>query len=406
MIGISALAGFVVLCTGHPIAGQPAGRMARPAGTYGYVLRTIYYPVNADATSCPTQSLGSLEIFEQGLSAEERAEYGGPANRTKLIGLMAQRLGLKSGKSSVTTRAEYADPAALDRLREQLGIAPGKGALVSLGARFAYDTCTNPEDFPQFDLGNQLFLGKVSIGANLDGRTGKDDFTSPDGAKGIDNNLLRATGCNLGARDSGDSSLADKSLRSETAPTLLELSGVDSFENDDAVVLRIFAAAQSVEVGANGDALPFASMDVDPDPRYMATVKGRIVNGVLETDPFAFAMRQKISVIDSYMGMVGARLSIRFGPDGSISGEAHGYQTLDSLDYTYHHYSQNAADFSATSCPAMMSAIHRLADGFRDRKTGRFTAISAAYKFNGVPAFLIAPSGAGKAGSRGEGPGT
>lgn len=393
---LSASAGLALVCWGTMTAGQG---FSGPTGTHGYILRTFYYPVPADSQTCPRQSVGALEIFEQSLSQAERAQYGGPANREKLIKLMGQRLGLKNVKFAGTRRADSVDAAELDRLRAEAGIAPGKGALVSLGSRLAYDTCTNPEDFPQFNRGNQPFLGTVSIGANLDGKVGKGNFTSPDGTRGIDNNLLRATGCNLGVKDYGDSKLAEQSLRSQTAPTVIELSGVDSFTNDDDVTLRIYAAAQSVDLAANGDALPFASIDVDPDPRYSAQVKAKIRDGVLTTEPFAFTMRQKESVVETYNSFVGTRFRIRFNPDGSLVGESVGYQTLDSLDNTYRHFSQVAADFSATSCPAMISALHSLADGARDPRTGRFTAISSAYKFSAVPVFLIHPDGLGSKGA-------
>lgn len=399
--GFFGSAGLVLVCCGTMTLGQglPDQAIAGQAGTHGYILRTFYYPVPADSQTCPRQSMGALELFEQSLPEAERAQYGGPANREKLIRLMGQRLGLKNVKFTGTRRADKVDPAELDRLRAEAGIAPGKGALVSLGSRLAYDTCTNPEDFPQFKRGHQPFLGRVSIGANLDGKVGKGNFTSPDGKPGVDNNLLRATGCNLGVKDYGDSKLAEKSLRSQTAPTVIELSGLDSFTNDDEVTLRLFAAAQSVDLAANGDALPYASIDVDPDPRYSAQVKATIRNGVLTTEPFAFTMRQKESVVETYDGFVSTRFRIRFNPDGSLAGESFGYQTLDSLDYTYRHFSQAAADFSATSCPAMVSALHSLADGARDPRTGRFTAISSAYKFSAVPVFLIHPKRSGGTGA-------
>jgi len=397
---LAVCSALIVLCTGNSAPDESGAGMTSPRGTYGYVLRNFYYPVDADAQSCPQQSLGSLELFEQGLSPQDRAEYGGPQNREKRMKLMAERLGLKNVRLPAKMRTDDADSEALAKARMQLGVAPGKGAVVSLGSRFAYDTCSDPEDFPQFDRGNQTFLGPVSIGANLDGKVSKDNFTGPDGTRGIDNNLLRATGCNLGVKDSGDTKLAEKSLRSQTAPTAIELSGVDSFENDDDVTLKVYAAAQSLETGANGDALRYASIDLDGDQRYTAQVRARIVNGVLTTEPFAFAMRQKESVVEAYMGFVGTRLTIHFAPDGTIAGTAFGYQTLDSLDFIYHHLSQIAADYSGTSCPAITSALHRMADGFPDPRTHRFTAISAAYRFSGVPAFLIHSGGPGPSSGR------
>ena len=40
----------------------------------------------------------------------------------------------------------------------------------------------------------QVGEGKISYGLNLDGRIGPNDFTSPEGEKGVDNNMFRAIG--------------------------------------------------------------------------------------------------------------------------------------------------------------------------------------------------------------------
>ncbi|WP_449469040.1 hypothetical protein [Sphingobium chungangianum] len=53
---------------------------------------------------------------------------------------------------------------------------------------------------------------------------------------------------------------------------------------------------------------------------------------------------------------------------------------------------QNGANLTRVSCPGIRKAIDRFADGYRDPRTGRFTAISSAYDFVGVKAFLAAPS--------------
>lgn len=391
LLRASAGCGLALLCIGATPA--PVGQGAGQGRTYGFMLRTLYYPVPADPAACPSQSLGSLEMFAQSLPPAERERFGKPEAREELRALMGQRLGFRNLNLSGTVRADAIDPAVLDEARRKLGLAPGKGVPVSLGARFAYDSCSNPEDFPQFDAGNQTYLGKVSIGANLDGKEGRNDFVGPDGARGIDNGLLRATGCNLGVQDYGDTARGDRTLFSQTAPTALEITGVDDLVNDDDVTVSIHAAAQSLDVGADGDALRWASVDLDPNPRYSATAKARIVGGVLTTEPFAFTVRQKESVVEAYRSFVGTRLRITLRPDGTIAGELLGYQTLESLDYQFRHLSQVAADYSRTSCPAILSAIQRFADGFRDRKTGRFTAISAAYRFNGVPAYLVHAEG-------------
>src|SRR5579871_1572366 len=49
---------------------------------------------------------------------------------------------------------------------------------------------TAAEPFPFHAAG-----GPIALGMNLDGKVGPNDFTSPDGEPGIDNQLYRALGC-------------------------------------------------------------------------------------------------------------------------------------------------------------------------------------------------------------------
>lgn len=398
IVRVAACAGVALLSSTATAAVQQAALRSdaapgaeRTGRTLGFVLRTLYTPVPADPQACPVESRGSQDIFVDSLSPAEKARYGGPDHQRDLESFTWQRLGYKALRLPTAIHADDVTEEKLAELRGKLKLPPGKGALVSLGAAFMYDSCTNFEDFPQFDVGNQTYLGRISIGENLDGKIGKDNFVGPDGTKGIDNALLRATGCNRGVRDYGDPIRAEKSMFSQTAPTLIEVTGVDDLQNDPDVTVHVYAAAQSIEMGANGDALHWGSINVDANPRYAAQAKGRIVNGVIVTEPFAFRVRQKESVVEAYRAFVGSRFKIQLKPDGSISGELVGYQTVESLEDQYRHMVKAAADFSKTSCPAIISAIRRYADGFRDPKTKRFTAISVGYRLNGVPAFLIHP---------------
>ena len=88
----------------------------------------------------------------------------------------------------------------------------------------------------------------------------------------------------------------------------------------------------------------------------------------------------------------GARLRAKFGADGSIEGSIYGYYTLDSYYESIEQMTQNGANLTKVSCPGVRKAIDRLADGYRDPRTGRFTAISSAYDFIGVKAFLATPN--------------
>jgi hypothetical protein len=63
--------------------------------------------------------------------------------------------------------------------------------------------------------------------------------------------------------------------------------------------------------------------------------------------------------------------------------------TLASYRDSIEQMTQNGANLTGVSCPGVRQAIDRLADGYRNPQTGKYTAISSAYNFFGVHAFVI-----------------
>lgn len=367
-----------------------------PSRTLSFALTNIYIPAYEDEKACRSLSLSSTELFLKSLPAAERAQYESPEKIQSLQKLMADRLGFKmvpTGHSSGTNGAmAQVSEAELEALRQKYNIPKGKGALSFLGTRLAYDSCTNPEDFPFLEKGNEDYLGTIAYGINLDGRVDKNDFVSPDKAPGVDNQLIRAVGCNFATRDFGTPKVADQVITSLASPTLVEVSDVDDPVNDDDVTVRIYASASPLELSGAGKALAWASLDVDPDPRFMATVKGRIRNGELMTDPVDLRLRLREQIIDSYRELLKARVQARIRPGEAIEGGIYGYHTLASVEQNYHQSTQVGANLTRLSCPALIKAVRRYADAFPDPKTHRNTAISSALRFRGVPVFLIKPA--------------
>jgi hypothetical protein len=176
---------------------------------------------------------------------------------------------------------------------------------------------------------------------------------------------------------------------SARAPTIMELRGVDNDRNDPDVTVNIYAAADPVVRDARGEALARASFALDPDPRLRASTRGRIVDGVLTTDPVDIRLNYKEQIIDAPRDIRGTRIRAVLKPDGSIEGGFFGYYTLASYYDSIEQMTLNGANLSGVSCPGVRQAIDRLADGYRDPKTGRFTAISSAMNFVGVRAFIV-----------------
>lgn len=369
------------------------GASAPQPQSFSFALTNIYIAAYEDEKACPALSLSSADIFLESLPPAERAQYAPDDKVQDLHKLMGQRLGFKmvptGHKSGENGSMAQVSEAEKDALRQKHNIPAGKGTLSFLGTRFAYDSCTNPEDFPFLAKGNEDYRGLIAYGIDLDGRVSKDDYVSPDKVPGVDNQLIRAVGCTFSTRDFGTPRVADEVITSLSSPTLVEVTGVDDPANDDDVTVRFYASASPLELSGAGKPLAWASLDVDPDRRFMAETKGRIRNGELVTDPFDLRMRLREQIIDSYREVRQARIQAKIKPGEAIEGGIYGYHTLASIEENYHQSTQVGSNLTRMSCPALVKAVRRYADAFPDPKTRRNSAISSALRFRGVPVFLI-----------------
>ncbi len=110
-------------------------------------------------------------------------------------------------------------------------------------------------------------VGPTSYGLNLDGKVGANDFTSPTGEKGIDNQLYRALGCVIGFRgpDGVEYIFENKAIaQSRYNRTMIEITGVDSLVNDDDVKVTIYRGLDRLLTDATGNkVMPGGSQRVD-----------------------------------------------------------------------------------------------------------------------------------------------
>ena len=121
---------------------------------------------------------------------------------------------------------------------------------------------TEPDGFDYYEV-----EGKYSWGLNLDGEIGPGDFTHPDGGEGIDNQVYRAVGCIIGFRgpDGVEFIFQDKAIIDERYNRMMiELTGVDSLENDDAVEVSLYRGMDRLLTDATGEkVMPGGSQRVD-----------------------------------------------------------------------------------------------------------------------------------------------
>jgi len=294
-------------------------------------------------------------------------------------------------------------PAVRDELTDGGEIEPVTGIRRAMSAKRGpngEDVCAMPtivEDPP-----HKTVKGSISYGMNLDGNTdgsatpktcAHQNFTTPDGVAGIDNQMYRLLGCTFGWRDSGyvETNANGELIDTSQGVTLIEISDVDDNMNDDDVTVRMFRANDVLPKDAQGKVLPYASYRIHDIPGYGLPAKGRIVDGVLKTQPIEAYLPYYGNLAHSEIHLKDMRVEIDLhATETRAKGMIAGYRDLDNF-WSYFRKGGYLAVTGQFSCPAMYVAAHELADGYPDPETGECTALSSAYNIEAIPAFIVKP---------------
>lgn len=241
--------------------------------------------------------------------------------------------------------------------------------------------------------------GKVAIGLDLDGKADAADFTSTEGEKGIDNELYRAIGCTrlFRAPDGTYAHFTNMWVREMNFNRILvELTGVDSLENDDHVNVTLYRGKDRLMTDASGaNIVPGGSNRVDErfGARFIHRLKGKIENGVLTTEPADIRYPWAV-----FLGRPGhydikqARLQVALDPSGQkADGLLGGYADVESwYQQLVRSWSTHHSSYGGLSQPSLYRVLHRLADGIPD-ENGVNTAISSSIAMKFVQIFIEHP---------------
>ena len=265
------------------------------------------------------------------------------------------------------------------------------------------DVCMNPTVVKDPPL--LLAEGRGAYGMNLDGTTTGEPtpksckhakFTGLDGTPGVDNQLYRLLGCVYGFRSYGQYEANENENRKSNGNgmTLIEVTNVDDPRNDDDVTVTFYRSIDQYTLDVGGKFVPFSSYRIDAPngkPRYSSSLKGRIKNGVLTTD--AGDVNLPFYGNYTYMNQLlrNMRLRMEIAPNlASAKGMQAGYYDVEQLMF-YIGGLGPIASSAISNCPSIYVAAHQIADGYPDPKTGDCTAISAAFNFSAVAAFIVHP---------------
>ncbi len=249
-----------------------------------------------------------------------------------------------------------------------------------------------PDGFVFYEAG-----GKISKGLNLDGRVDADDFTSPDGVAGIDNQLHRAIGCiaNYRAPDGSFYMFELQDLRGlNFNRTLIELTDVDDLVNDDDVTLTTYRGLDNLLSDASGAIFPGGTQRIDGRfaKDFVQTFKAKIVDGLLTTEAKELALPWSgVFDTNSIQVLKAAKFELRVNSKDA-QGVIGAYVDIDAFrrhlntTWSTHHQS-----YGQTASASLSRAMRRLADGFPDPATGAMTAISAAIDVQFAQVFIVHP---------------
>lgn len=238
---------------------------------------------------------------------------------------------------------------------------------------------TAPDQFVFHEAG-----GPTAYGLNLDGKVGSNDFTSPEGEKGVDNQLYRVLGCVRnyrppeGAIQGFDN---DEVVKDVYNRILIELTDVDSLVNDSDVQVTMYRGRDPIMLDATGkNAIPGGSQRVDTrwGGKYIQHLRGHITDGVLTTEPADLVYPWAVFYIPTDEYMHAARLKLKLSPT-SAEGLIAGYTDIETwYSQLMRSYSTHHQSYGQSSAPSIYKEFRRLADAYPDPKTGANTAISSA----------------------------
>jgi len=391
-----AVIGVLALCSARVLAGESSASFVQDRKA-GFVVAHIEYALAQDAKdtgACPNG-------MTQGTRRDGPGGYGGGASQ-------AQRPAGAAAGSQQRPQGVSDEEAQRQFLARFMG-PDGK------------NVCLNPEDFkPDPNYRTVEVADAKAYGIDLDGQASRasgkpapgtcahNDLLGMNGERGIDNQFFRAVGCSNSFQSTGQSNTYTIEMHTGSWGILMTLSGLDDIRNDDDVEVGFFANADPIELSPTREPLPNATYAAEQDPRFQAKTHGRLKNGVLTTDPVDVRFHWVVNSIRLERPLRAARAQMTLSEDGVLEGYLAGYTPVDAMYNLQFGYrdgkdgagkpaaprlvlisSNGAAAVLGHTCNGAYYALHALADGDPDPKTGACTSISTQYRLKAIPAFVV-----------------
>lgn len=350
-------------------------------GSAGFVATNFSYALGPDAegsTACPRGLTGGIEAMTRAY-----AETPGGARREdesdrQFFGRISRAVGSTDDGRNICMHPEAAGPDP------------------------TWQMVSNSVTVDGIDLDGS------SSGASSANSCGQQDFSDDHGRSGIDNQFYRVIGCTSGFQSNAQGNEFEIEMLTGAWGILVTLDGVDSIYNDPEVEVGIYASADPIQLSASREPLAFASYAMKQEPKFRAVARGRIVNGVLTSNPMDVGLVYTVNSMIHDRVLRDARVRLTFTPDGGLEGILGGYTPVEAM-YNVQFGARDGKTANGElaperlrigtsegrsralgySCQGAYHAMYEAADGHPDPETGRCTSISTQYRIRLAPAFVL-----------------
>lgn len=278
--------------------------------------------------------------------------------------------------------------------------------------------CENPELATEKPVHHEVSSKNVTVyGIDMDGNNSQNsgtcahsDFAGANGETGVDNQFYRVFGCVNGFQPTGQANLFATEMLTGSWGILINVTDVDDSQNDESVTVGIYANADPIQLSPTREPLEHASYAAHMAPRFQAETTGKIVNGVLTTDPVEVRFPWIVNAMYLDRVLLDARLHGTIGADGKFDGYLSGYSPVENV-YDVNVGFRNAkaangepsprqrrvgsafgkANAMGYTCEGVYHSLYKNADGHPDPETGNCSSISTQFRIQAVPAFIFPP---------------
>lgn len=208
----------------------------------------------------------------------------------------------------------------------------------------------------------------------------KEDLVDPNGNTGIDN----AFSALIPALDSTEAvaleSLVQQSINNGNLLLMVEIEGVQDWENDDCVNVSIWRGKGTPLIGTDGNLMLQQSFFKDPTMPNSHIEGMQIIDGVLVATPLDVELPVQVLDEDLNFKMSNGGIHIELTEDGHMSGFFTGALPIQTLT--------DITTLPDVNLPEFVQDLVASAADLYPTEDGTCSAISVAFEYTAIPAFF------------------